>query len=165
MRDPSAHFLAFLAAALYVVLSVMPQGTALCLGGGHEWGEVIVTPCPAGPGSGGGHQHAGSVHAHPHSGGPVDGCQPGDCAACEHHAADHHGPCTDIPIDADEGRTAGSSSVKMSMAPAADLGCPASVLSVAAALAFRAQSPVAAQPHAVAMREVAASLRAVIQRR
>jgi hypothetical protein len=103
MQSPVSRLIALMLLLAYSVTSIGPRGAALCLGGGHEWNEVIAARCAHG-----GHSHDGqSDHGH----------EPTDCTACGHHQDADHGPCTDIPLDADEARPGGSQSTAKATIP------------------------------------------------
>jgi hypothetical protein len=79
MHRLSAKILSWFAGIAYVLLSMLPGGTTLCIGGGHQWSEIIAAHCEHGSEQG---DHRPVVnHA---------------CPGCEHHAHDHPEPCTDI---------------------------------------------------------------------
>ena len=103
------------------MVGMLPAGTALCLGGGHEWHEMIAPRCELG----------GPHCASRRSGGPVRGerdvadhddhaCAAtklhadvptaptehlahashpldSDCGGCRHHERHQDSPCTDVP--------------------------------------------------------------------
>lgn len=103
------RLVAILLLLAYTVTSLGPRGASLCIGGGHDWGQLIAARC----------EHGG------HSHGPAtsDADNPGDCVGCDHHQSNDHGPCTDIPLDPEEGRpTFGQAKAKLTLQNDPDLG-------------------------------------------
>ncbi|MCA9284202.1 MAG: hypothetical protein KDA22_03235 [Phycisphaerales bacterium] len=73
---------ALLAAVAYLLLSCLPAGTALCVGGGHGPGSVLAPACDR------------AVHPMSSSA-AAPSAEP--CGGCAHHDRDDHdAPCTDI---------------------------------------------------------------------
>jgi hypothetical protein len=113
MSRIASRLIAALLLIAYTVTGIGPRGSALCLGGGHDWDEVIALHCDHG-----GHRHDGG-----HAGDAECEHAVSECAGCEHHHDEEHGPCTDIPLDADESRpSAGQTTIKMSDVAASEMG-------------------------------------------
>lgn len=74
----------------YALPCLGPRGAALCVGGGHEWNQVIAAKCESTPS---GHTHCGT-----------ESCESVACAMCDHHQQPEHAPCTDIPLGSEEVR-------------------------------------------------------------
>lgn len=146
----ASRFLWLLILAVYTATSIGPRGAAICLGGGHEWDEVIAARCEHG---GHGHSEASAIgHEHP------------GCAGCDHHQSEDHGPCTDIPLGSDDGRPGTSQSSAKTSMHAADQASPSA--SAWAAPGPRLALSASAWPRRLdltrGLHQVTASLRAVV---
>lgn len=140
----------------YLATSIGPRGAALCLGGGHEWSDVVAARCEHG-----GHSHRQAEPDHVHETDLHQGVS--TCAGCEHHQSHEHGPCTDIPLDGDEGRpsntlTSGKSIASHPQDPGSPV--PWSQFESHRAIITRPQCRNRTSAHAPG--QVTASLRAVI---
>jgi hypothetical protein len=143
----ASRLIAALLLIAYTVTGIGPRGTALCLGGGHDWNEIIALRCELR-----GHHHGGDAdHHHGHSVG----------AGCGHHQ--EHAPCTDIPLDANESRpSASQTSVKVNDFTASDVCSLPAWLSSEWRLLMMAKSPHRQGDSARTPLQVTATLRAVV---
>jgi len=140
--------------AAYAVTSVGPRGAILCLGGGHAWSEVIAAACiedPSGHRHGAKlrftthshvqqHDACSEDHSHTHASCTADDhhddhrhCDghseeasswADHCNYCVHHHSGTHGPCTDVPLGAEEARPNAGKSLTLQTASADDASQP-----------------------------------------
>jgi hypothetical protein len=101
-RRFASNLLVVLGCIAFTIVGLGPRGAALCLGGGHDLGEMIVATC-----------HGNAIAFDEVA---SDGCvhEAPECVLPHDHGNHdgEHAPCADIPLDQDEYRASGSTGLK-----------------------------------------------------